>query len=156
MAGIIHFNVGEVRVLIAHTLAAPSHSPSYEDLFNPKYHKGGKVLKKNGWPDADNIDHALLPAGLFLVKDQGAYVMSNGKPSLQKPDGKGSVVAYAAEVNPGKLEFDDWYEAARRIFGGDDCVITLPVEMFQHAVEGKNDTDTFTLKVTKRSISLVS
>lgn len=156
MAGIIHFNVGEVRVLIAHTLAAPSHSPSYEDLFNPKYHKGGKVLKKDGWPDGNNIDESLLPAGLFLVKDQGAYLMSSGKPGLQKPDGKGSVVAYAAEVNPEKLEFDDWYEAARRIFGGDDCVITLPVEMFQHAVEGKNDTDTFTLKVTKRSISLVS
>ncbi len=154
MAGILTFNVGEVRRLMEHAKAAKLHSPSYEDLFNPAYHKGGKVKKVNGWPDHDNIDRAAIPPALHLVKDHGIYVMSNGSPRQLIEGTDKSVVAYAIEANPNKLEFDEWWETAGRIMGGDDCVITLPLPMFETATKDKNDSDTFRLKVTKRAISL--
>ena len=155
MAGKLTFNVGEVRVLIAHAKTASSHNPSYEDLFNPAFHKGGKVKMVNDWPDADNLDSTKIPVGLHLVKDQGVYLMSNGEPRLLKPGSESSVVSYAAEANPETGDFNDWYDAAASIMGGDDCVISLPISMFEIAIKDKSDKDTFKLKVTTRTVSLV-
>lgn len=61
--------------------------------------------------------------GLWLVGDQGVYLMSNGKERLLKPGTESSsVVAYAKECNPETLPFDTWWENKRRSFGGDDGV----------------------------------
>lgn len=64
--------------------------------------------------------------GLELVGDDGVYLMSNA--CDQQKDAQGScVLAYANEVNPKKLDFDVWWEAKRRGFGGDDGVNFLPL-----------------------------
>lgn len=155
MAGTLTFNIGEVRVLMAHTKAATAHAPSYDDLFNPKCHKGGRIVEKDGWPDRDNIDPSTIPAGLWLVKDHGVYLMVNSDPGLPRAeDPNRAVVVYAQEADPERSDRNDWYEAAARIMGGDDCVITLPVELFDAATKGKSDTDVFRLKVTATSISV--
>lgn len=65
MGGTLTFKVGEIRRLVEHSKAAPEHRPSYEDLFNAKFHKGGKVIKKDGWPDSDNLDKSKIPAGFI-------------------------------------------------------------------------------------------
>ncbi len=154
MAGILTFDKNEVAKLVAHAKAAKTHNPSYEDLFNAAYHRGGVVKEKSGWPDRGNLDDALIPAALHLVKDQGVYLMSNGIPVLPKSDGKpGSEVAYAREASPTVMDFDDWYENAGRIMGGDDSVTTLPVEMFVE--ELKKAASVIRLKVTSRAISLL-
>ena len=68
-----------------------------------------------------NPYYGLMPGkdeqpGLWLVGDQGVYLLSNGKlAGSQNP-----FVGYAEECNPATN--DDWFEVKRRTFGGDDGV----------------------------------
>jgi hypothetical protein len=41
MGGVLTFGVGELRRLVAHSKAAAEHRPTYEDIHEPAYHKGG-------------------------------------------------------------------------------------------------------------------
>lgn len=158
MGGLLTFKVKEVRRLVEHSKACKEHRPSYEDLFSPEFHKGGKVKKdENGWPDSENIDRSKLPVGLWLVADQGVYLMSSGTPALLVEEGKdANVVAYAKESDPtAEGEFDDWYDAKRSIMGGDDCVITLSVAMFEPALALLDDDDELQIKVTTQHIQVI-
>lgn len=52
--------------------------------------------------------------GLWLVKDEGVYVMSNADPGLKKPDGKRHQVVYALGFGPEvHLGGDDFVELIR-------------------------------------------
>lgn len=95
---------------------------------------------------------------LFLVGDEGVYLMSNGKPGLPKDeeaaakqaDGEeffSCKVAYAKGFDPEKD--DDYYENKRRIFGGDDGAETLMVTDFE-PLEGFVG-----LNITPNSISII-
>jgi hypothetical protein len=53
--------------------------------------------------------------GLWLVGDDGVYLMSNGNPHQK-------LVAYAKQCDPTKMEFDQWWAAKQATFGGDDGV----------------------------------
>jgi hypothetical protein len=64
--------------------------------------------------------------GLWLVGDQGVYLMSN---AARAGDSK-PVVVYADECDPQKLPFDEWWENKRASFGGDDGVEFLAPEAF--------------------------
>ncbi|MBU2724902.1 DUF3085 domain-containing protein [Acidithiobacillus ferridurans] len=157
MGGRLTFNVAEVRTLIEHAKRAPDRAASMADLFNPHYHKGGKVVIKNGWPDEGNLVRSQIPAGLWLVKDHGVYLMSNGMPALKvESDKPNNRVAYAAEAAPVQGNFDNWYDNAKRIMGGDDCVITLPLTMLEPVIAAKGDNAKIVLKVTAKNISVVS
>jgi len=57
--------------------------------------------------------------GLWLVGDQGVYLMSNAHP---KDEIAGDSVCYAEGCNPDKDDFDTWWANKNRIFGGDDGV----------------------------------
>lgn len=62
-------------------------------------------------------------------------------------------LAYAHEADPTKLDFDEWWENARNIVGGDDCAIALPIEWFQNVIgTGK---PTLRLQLLARSIRLL-
>lgn len=70
----------------------------------------------------------LTPApALFFVHDQGVYCMSNGIPAQLLPgEDKRMLVAYARGCDPNAgVPFDDWYETARALVGGDDFAETL-------------------------------
>jgi hypothetical protein len=99
----------------------------------------------------DDIDGKKIPAGLWLVGDQGVYLMSNGKtpplgpdeeatydPAVDPDGGKSEPpkVLYANEVNPKTLDFDTWYDNKRASFGGDDGVEFLSAEMLQDVLYG--------------------
>lgn len=63
--------------------------------------------------------------GLWLVGDQGVYLMPNTTDGvhhrkLKKDETR--LVVYAKECDPTKLEFDEWWENKRASFGGDDGV----------------------------------
>ncbi len=63
--------------------------------------------------------------GLWLVGDEGVYLMPNTSDGLHHRDLKENdhrVVVYAQECDPTKLEFDEWWENKRASFGGDDGV----------------------------------
>lgn len=51
---------------------------------------------------------------LYLVKDQGVYMMAGGEAA---EDNK---VCYARGFNPSVDDFDDWYDTSHDILGGDD------------------------------------
>ena len=67
--------------------------------------------------------------GFWLVGDEGVYLMHNGK----GVDGK-QPVAYAIECDPTALPFDDWWEAKRRTFGGDDGVEFIEADIIRAMV----------------------
>ncbi|MFC5384677.1 DUF3085 domain-containing protein [Aquamicrobium segne] len=54
--------------------------------------------------------------GLWLVGDEGVYLMSNGKLAA----GERPLLVYSDECHP--LGNPDWYDYKRRHFGGDDSV----------------------------------
>ncbi|GGA64253.1 DUF3085 domain-containing protein [Pelagibacterium lentulum] len=54
--------------------------------------------------------------GLWLVGDQGVYIMSNGKLG----EGQKALVIYSAECHPAGNP--DWWDYKRRWFGGDDGI----------------------------------
>ena len=62
--------------------------------------------------------------GLFLVHDQGVYVMSNGEPA-DMADEKTAYVAFAEHCNP-KVD-EDWWDNSRELVGGDDFAEVVPV-----------------------------
>lgn len=55
--------------------------------------------------------------------DQGVYLMANTSDGIHH-SGLGHnqrrPVVYAHECNPDTMEFEDWWEAKRQSFGGDD------------------------------------
>ncbi|WP_297500567.1 DUF3085 domain-containing protein [Ferrovum sp.] len=154
MAGILRFNVGEVRKLYNHSMAAKEHFASARDAFEDKYHKGGKVVMQDGveWPDAKNIDTTLIPAAICLVGDQGVYLMSNGlPPMLVEGSETKRVVAYAKGVDPRTDE--EWYRVKRDVFGGDDGVEHLPLSLFSDLMEMDDDLE-IRVSITQRSIRI--
>jgi hypothetical protein len=102
----LHFDRAGVERLLAHTLAATEHNPTFGET-KPK-------------------------AALWLVGDDGVYLMSNGKPGLPHEDG--SHVVYAREVNPKLLPFEQWWEAKQRSYGGDDGCDALPARSIATAL----------------------
>jgi hypothetical protein len=68
--------------------------------------------------------------GLWLVGDQGVYLMANTTDgeinSKPKPDNTNAVV-YADECDPTRMAFEDWWANKRRSFGNDDGVEFIPL-----------------------------
>lgn len=60
--------------------------------------------------------------GLWLVGDQGVYIMSNGKLT----EGDRPLVLYSDECHPAGNS--DWYDYKRRHFSGDDGVEFIDAE----------------------------
>lgn len=93
----LHFDAKIVKLIREHAASAPDHIPLYDQ------------------PETKR-------PGLWLVGDQGVYLMSNGTPHQPRPGGLENerLVAYAAECNPETLPFEQWWEAKGRSFGADD------------------------------------
>ncbi len=108
---LLRFKKSEVQVLLAHTRTAASHKMPYRDVPVP------------------------MP-GLFLVGDEGIYLMSNGTPFLLADGTQGNPTSsalkvktvYAEECNPEMMALEDWWEVKQESFGGDDGVEFLTVE----------------------------
>jgi hypothetical protein len=63
--------------------------------------------------------------GLWLVGDEGVYLMPNTSDGIHHRDLKENehrLVVYAEECDPTKLDFDEWWTNKRASFGGDDGV----------------------------------
>jgi hypothetical protein len=60
--------------------------------------------------------------GLWLVGDEGVYIMSNGKLA----EGERALVLYSEQCHP--VGNRDWWQYKRRYFGGDDGVEFIAAE----------------------------
>ena len=130
------FDLAALRPIVEHALSASEHAPTFGQT------------------------PPIAPA-LWLVKDDGIYLMSNGRPRQiaddspatgQDQDGQ-SLVVYAEGFDPTKADpVAVWY-AAREAVGGDDFGEPLPAEWFKDAL-GRGET-TITLDVTACAIRVV-
>ena len=92
--------------------------------------------------------------GLWLVGDDGVYLMSNSEEWLKTDgEGEGGFVAYANEVNPQTMEFDDWWSAKRESFGGDDGADFLELGAIESSLALGGDLQ---IEVTPEAISIVT
>lgn len=97
----LEFKLKDVLPLCDHAEAASSWGMGYDDTTSPR------------------------PA-LFLVGDRGVYLMSNGVPGLPHANGGDRQhVVYAKGLDPERDE--DWYDAKRVTWGGDDGAETLDI-----------------------------
>jgi hypothetical protein len=63
--------------------------------------------------------------GLWLVGDQGVYLMPNTTDGIHhgsRAQADPFLVVYARECDPTRLDFDTWWANKRASFGGDDGV----------------------------------
>ncbi|MEO8685382.1 MAG: DUF3085 domain-containing protein, partial [Devosia sp.] len=86
--------------------------------------------------------------GLWLVGDDGVYMLSNGKLA----EGQKALVCYAHECNP-SLNPDCWHYK-RQYFGGDDGIELLDAAEVLHLIEAMPDATHLCVAMTDASISL--
>ncbi len=92
--------------------------------------------------------------GLWLVGDQGVYLMSNSKDGVHKPTSSAEnpehLVAYAHQCDPNGG--NDWYSNKRSAFGGDDGVEFLEAGFIEAALANAKNGK-MSLNVTPSRIS---
>lgn len=154
----------KVLELLEHAEGAPSRRVTLEQAVTPANWRDDIAPERRKLLDAEakadgyafsarqeDVDMSRIAPGLILVGDQGVYLMSNGIPGLPISK-RGDNVAYANEVNPLTMEFDDWWDAKRASFGGDDGTEYLPAKAVRAYLPDDGD---LVLDVTPDAISLV-
>lgn len=95
--------------------------------------------------------------GLWLVGDHGVYLMSNAAcdQNIQQKDGNGMLVAYADQINPNTLPFEEWYDNKVAAFGGDDGCDFIAADMIEVMLE-VSDESKVGIKLTLSDIRVVN
>ena len=86
--------------------------------------------------------------GLWLVGDQGAYAMSNGKLA----EGERPLVVYSDECHP--VGNPDWWHYKRRHFGGDDGIEFLAAETLIPLFDRNTRCTHLRVQLTETDVSL--
>jgi hypothetical protein len=86
--------------------------------------------------------------GVWLVGDEGVYIMSNGKLT----EGQRSLVVYADECDP-KTNPDYWHYK-RQYFGGDDGIDFLHAETLVRLIEAVPSATHLTIAMTDDNMSI--
>lgn len=161
MPGICTFKVAEVRRLYEHAKKCTYHRPSMIHAHDGRYYPGGVPLNEFGrrvnkdeWPCPNQIDQKLVPACLNLVGEVGIFLISNGEPGLLvEGEMKRHFVSYANESSP-RSGRGDWHITKSQIFGSQDAVRNLPVEMFDKVMM-LPDEATFQISIDADRITIL-
>ena len=86
--------------------------------------------------------------GLWLVGDQGVYLLSNGKLA----EGERALVIYADECHP--VGNPDWWHYKRRHFGGDDGIEFLDAERLIALFDRNTRCTHLRVQLTETDVSL--
>lgn len=119
------FAAQDVAVLVAITRKAKGFKCSMNDLVDPEMWLPGVKPDEHGFVTAAGVDPAKIGPKLWLVKDQGCYLMSNAADQSHTVGGDLFVV-YAAGL--GK---DCDHGTLRQAVGGDDFCEVIPLEDFE-------------------------
>ncbi len=86
--------------------------------------------------------------GLWLVGDEGVYIMSNGK----LPEGTRALVIYAEQGHPkGDI---DWWDYKRRHFGADDGIEFIEAERLLPLFDRNLRATHLNIQLTETEIAL--
>ncbi|PRD43526.1 DUF3085 domain-containing protein [Phyllobacterium phragmitis] len=86
--------------------------------------------------------------GLWLVGDEGVYILSNGKLA----EGQKALVCYAEECNPSSNP--DYWHYKRQHFGGDDGIEFLDADEVMRLLDAMPDATHLRVQMTDTSMSL--
>lgn len=120
----LRFNKEEILPLIEHARACRHHRPNLEQLFDPAFRKDGKPPAFGVIPFDTDADFSKVPAGVWLCKGRGVYLMSNGLPR-DIVSGDVFRVAYAEGLSPAD---PDWFGRAADVMGSDEQRLFLGAE----------------------------
>lgn len=127
------FDLDQVRPLVEHARASKKWGKTYGD------------------------DGPARPA-LWLVKDEGIYLMSNGIPpkladgTVAAPYQVG-LVAYARGFDPTERDRMEVWDDAHEAVGGDDFADPLPIDWFETAIASGRAT--IVLRFTPTSVEVL-
>lgn len=151
---ILKFKIEEVEKLAELMKETNEHWPCFHQL----YDKNPTFLKKGVKPRTDKelpylneeVDFKKVEKGFQLVKDDGIYLMHNGK-NKKIPKGTSQPIVYAEGFNPKTNEY--CWEDSRSAVGGDDFVEHIPFDWYE--IAKKRNLSVLKIKVTEKSISIV-
>jgi hypothetical protein len=86
--------------------------------------------------------------GVWLVGDQGVYLLSNGKLA----EGERALVVYSDECHP--VGNPDWWHYKRRHFGGDDGIEFLDAERLIPLFDRNTRCTHLRVQLTETDVSL--
>lgn len=166
--GIVTFDAAKVREALEMSKAADKRRGSFTQNYSVEYLREDlapdvlKSLREGadgegfnfGIKVEEHIDETKIPVGLWLVGDQGIYLMTNG-PRPRNEDGSLSAqgLAYAEEADPTTMSNEDCWEAKQALFGGDDGVEFIDEDAVEEALRLSGDK--VRIHITPESISLV-
>ena len=85
--------------------------------------------------------------GLWLVGDEGVYIISNGKLA----DGETPLVVYSSECHP--KGNPDWWDYKRRHFGGDDGIEFIDADLLIPSFNRNFGATHLRVQLTEHAIS---
>jgi len=122
---VLTFKTEDLLPIVKHALEGTEHSMGYE---------GGEPR----------------PA-LFIVKDEGAYLMSNAKRTEEEVKAYKGIL-YAKGYDPNKMDLGELWDKCHANLGGDDFAETFPID--QVWLENCKKYKVFKIRVTPNRISV--
>ena len=128
----LKFNKAKVAKALSHSESCNQRSWSYDQLLDqlPEKHWFADTPEAKAAREAAEAKQA--PTGVWLVADEGVYIMSNGTGTVGKTT-RSKTVAYAHGHRD--------YEAKRAAVGGDDFQIYVEAEIIQEALDHIDSTN---------------
>jgi len=151
----ISFKISEVKKIVEDLEKNKEFSPTFEGLYDIDcpIKKGVKKKTEDELPyHRDEVDFSQIKPAFHLVKDDGIYLLSNGRLD-DRPASESGIISYAKGFDPESDKFV--WEKSRDVMGGDDCVIEIPYNWFKLLIKQKPNARVFSLNVTSKSIGVV-
>lgn len=152
------FKADEIRPLIEHARRCNKHRMTYDQLLDAC---GGDFDRADRLTDEERAALPDVGPGLFLVKDEGIYLMSNGEPAdmikVPAPNGSGETdgcrVAYAKDFDPTERDRMDVWNDAHAV-SGDDFSEAIGDDVWRKLLTA--ETDEIVIRLTARNLSFTA
>ena len=124
------FDMEQVAGLAAHARGAPARRMTIDQRIRIYGEENADVVQPG--------EEFRAPPCLWLVKDEGIYLMSPGfDPDAPRRPGERAPLAYAVGFDPKRQDRLDVWERARDAVGGDDFSDEIPLEWVDAAIASR-------------------
>ena len=161
---ILNFDCKHVMRLLKHSIASTTRRVTFAQQYEEKYWNTAMsperyqelrmAIDNDRFPNFqdEDFDYSKIPSGLWLVGDEGVYLMSNGHLKVQEDM---SHVCYAEECNPLTMEFEDWRFTKDQSFGADDGVDFIPAASLIKVLQLEGE-QTLSIELDQNSLTILS